>query len=167
MVDDVIAIKSSSMVVSWEYSVFGNIVLCLCVLDLFSLTATRVRTVASRKTPTLQTASELRSRMFEASLESSMKNGAVMCVRMFSAIRRLPADDPFKQPPRSLSQWQQSVWLLFMRSDTVLSVQHGKHLWFTLSKRRGCAHVRQLVGPGPEHDLHESWHGRQLLVLGS
>lgn len=57
-------------------------------------------TVASSTAPTHHKATELRSKMFEASLESSMKNEAVMCVRMFSAIRRFPADEPFKQPPR-------------------------------------------------------------------
>lgn len=57
-------------------------------------------TVASSAAPTLHRVIEFRSRKFEASLESSMKNDAVMCVRMFSAIRRLPADEPFRQPPR-------------------------------------------------------------------
>lgn len=56
-------------------------------------------TVAISTAATLHNAIELRSRKFVASLESSTKNDAVTCVRTFSAIRRLPADEPFRHPP--------------------------------------------------------------------
>ncbi|CAH2229227.1 jg6734 [Pararge aegeria aegeria] len=55
-----------------------------------------IRTVA----PALITINKSRSHMFVGSVALSTKNEAVIRVPMLSAMRRLPADEPLRQPPK-------------------------------------------------------------------
>lgn len=66
---------------------------------LATFTITEIVATINITAPILQSANKLWSKILDGLFASSTKNEAVTRVRKFSAIRRFPADDPFKQPP--------------------------------------------------------------------